>query len=97
MKALFVGINYMGTYNALNGCINDVYKMNSTYRQMYGLKTENTMILLEEQTTKKNIMNAINWLVSNNTLGQQLLFHFSGHGSISVTKMAMNMMAKMKS
>ena len=80
-KGLFIGINYAGTSNELYGCINDINTINKTYQEVYGLKKEDTIILLEEQATKKNIMNAINWLVSNNKPDDQLLFHFSGHGS----------------
>lgn len=80
MKFLGIGINYVGTSSELRGCINDVYTIESTYKKLYGLKKENTRILLEKEATKEKILDAIHWLVSDSKNGEQLFFHYSGHG-----------------
>lgn len=81
VKYLGVGINYKNTANELRGCVNDVHMLQSTYSFLYDLKKENTMLLIEEQATKQNILNAIAWLVTGNSEGDLLLFSYSGHGS----------------
>ena len=82
-KLLAIGINYIGTKYELNGCINDAYNICSLYEKLYDVKnimmlTDNGLNILP---TKKNILDGINWLVSNNKPNTQLFFHYSGHGS----------------
>lgn len=86
MKGIFIGINYTGTANELRGCVNDVKTMVALYKKLYGLT--NIMMLTDEpdmpmskRPTKTNILSAIQWLVTNNAIGEQLFFHYSGHGS----------------
>jgi len=82
MKGLFIGINYVNTQYELYGCINDVNNMIELYKKKvrltnYKLLTDYTTI----KPTKNNILEAIKWLVSNNKKNEQLIFHYSGHGS----------------
>ena len=39
-KALLIGINYTGTANELNGCINDVMNMKTALIDKYEFKNE---------------------------------------------------------
>ncbi len=85
MKGLFIGINYFGTACELRGCINDINTISQLYKKLYGLT--NVLMLSDDQNrtdklpTKYNILKGIEWLVSNNKPGEQLFFHYSGHGS----------------
>lgn len=83
MKGLFIGINYIDTEYELAGCINDVNTIAELYKKLYGLT--NVMILTDDKVngmpTKENIINGIKWLVTGNKVGEQLFFHYSGHGS----------------
>ena len=78
-KALLVGINYVGTDNALNGCIHDAENIAS---RLVGFKT---ISMLTDYTamkpTKANIVSEFTKLVSGAVSGDCLLFTFSGHGS----------------
>jgi hypothetical protein len=78
-KALLVGINYVGTDNALNGCIHDAENIAS---RLVGFKT---ISMLTDYTamkpTKTNIVREFTKLVSGAVSGDCLLFTFSGHGS----------------
>ena len=81
-RALLIGINYVGTNFALNGCINDVNNMEILLRT-YGY-TE--FIKLTDETIIKPtygaIMNGINDLIKGTKKGDTLVFHYSGHGSL---------------
>lgn len=85
-KALLVGINYFGSRNALNGCINDVKNMSNYLVQHHGYRWEDMVILTDDQRdmsrvpTKANMLNAMQWLVSGVQTNDSLFFHYSGHG-----------------
>ncbi|KAJ3357844.1 hypothetical protein HDU83_002972 [Entophlyctis luteolus] len=86
-KALFVGINYKGTQNALGGCINDANNLRRFLIQRYGYPADNTLVLTDDspdysrQPTYQNILNAISWLMHDARPGDSLFFSYSGHGS----------------
>jgi hypothetical protein len=82
VKALLVGINYIGTANQLGGCINDVLDSRVNIIADYPdatitLMTDNTSV----KPTRKNILNSLKDLIQNAKAGDILFFHFSGHGS----------------
>jgi len=86
-KALLVGINkYPNPSNELRGCINDILDMehfistaNAATSKMY--TTENIKKLTKSHATKKEIVHQIKWLLEGAEPGDQLLFHYSGHGA----------------
>lgn len=83
-KALLVGINYIGSPNQLNGCINDVENVAAN---LVGFKsivklTDNTAI----KPTRNGILSEFKKLLMNSVAGDCLLFLFSGHGSQTVDK-----------
>ncbi|KAG2236241.1 hypothetical protein INT48_008601 [Thamnidium elegans] len=85
-RALLIGINYIGSANALNGCINDVHNVKEFLITLYNFKAEDMVILTDDQTdakflpTKQNILSAMQWLVRDAQMNDSYFFHFSGHG-----------------
>jgi len=82
-KALFVGINYVGTQNQLNGCINDVILVNQIVRDFFGFGKDdstNVRMLTEESATTANIKERLKWLVDGAQSGDVLLLDYSMHG-----------------
>jgi len=79
-KALLVGINYLGTSNALAGCINDVNNVNA-YLSSKGF----TCQLITDHTVLKpirdTILHALKQLLVNAVAGDVLVFEYSGHGT----------------
>ncbi len=80
-KALLVGINYPNTDHALRGCVNDVNIMADILINNFGFKTKNIRMLTDHSATTENILERLNWLVSDLKLGDVIYFHYSGHGS----------------
>jgi hypothetical protein len=82
-KALLVGINaYPNPNNNLRGCINDIVDMEyfiTTKNKVYA--KENIKTLTDSRATKKGILEHLNWLLLGASAGDQLLFHYSGHGA----------------
>jgi hypothetical protein len=82
-KALLVGINkYPDPRNELRGCINDILDMEhfiSSTHKVYA--PENIKKLTDKDASKKVIIAQIQWLLESAQPGDQLLFHYSGHGS----------------
>jgi hypothetical protein len=82
-KALLVGINaYPNPRNNLRGCINDIVDMEyfiATKNKVYA--KENIKILTDSRATKKSILDYLNWLLLGASAGDQILFHYSGHGA----------------
>ena len=85
--ALLVGINYIGTTNQLNGCINDI----NTMKDLLGSKFKyDKFIVLTDETaqkpTKHNILNALNDVINSSMNYNEVLFHYSGHGTSTIDK-----------
>ncbi|HOV88287.1 MAG TPA: caspase family protein [Syntrophobacteraceae bacterium] len=81
-KALLVGINdYPGTFCDLMGCVNDVQNMQDLLTSLFGFRKEDICILTDRDATALNILKALEMLVYDAKPGDQLIFHYSGHGS----------------
>jgi hypothetical protein len=82
-KALLIGINaYPNPNNNLRGCVNDIVDMEyfiSTKNKVYA--KENIKTLTDSRATKKGILDHLNWLLLGASAGDQILFHYSGHGA----------------
>ena len=80
-KALLVGINeYEGS--PLQGCVNDVIRMNQIITHYFGFTTNSDKrMLVDRSATTANILDRLEWLVDDAQSGDVLLFHYSGHGS----------------
>ena len=88
-KAVFIGVNYPGSSAPLQGCVNDVRMMKNLLEKKCKMKILNSKIFVDEkkfrdrtgQPTKKNIIEAMKWLGSDNQPGDNIFLHFSGHGT----------------
>lgn len=77
-----VGIDkYQDKRNNLNGCINDVKSMYDLLINQFGFEHDNIRMLTDHRATKKNIIKRIKWLINNSIEGDELVLHYSGHGS----------------
>ncbi len=85
-KALLIGINYYGTENQLEGCINDVKNMNNVLVNTFHFNKDNIKILTDEPNstnipTRSNILKELNNIISNAVSGDEIFIHYSGHGT----------------
>jgi pimeloyl-ACP methyl ester carboxylesterase len=82
--ALLVGINTYQAVNDLQGCVNDVEAMRVVLQNRYGVPDDHIRMLTDAQATRSGILQAFNEHLINNAdirRGDQMLFHYSGHGS----------------
>jgi len=81
--AVIIGINiYDSSLNAdLKGCVNDAVAMHDVLVNIYKFPSDNVRVLVDKRATKKNILSRIDWLLSHTVPGDELVLHFSGHGS----------------
>lgn len=81
-KALLIGCNYPGTRAALAGCCNDAVCMEYLLKTKFGY--HDVRLLRDDgkgsgaRPTRRNIIEAIQWLVGDARAGDSLFFHFSG-------------------
>ncbi len=82
-KALLVGINkYPDSRNELRGCVNDILDMEHFITENSKVyQKENIKKLTNQDATKKGIVTQLKWLMEGAQSGDQLLFHYSGHGA----------------
>jgi hypothetical protein len=83
-RALLVGINYVGTAYELYGCINDATNMQAQLQTYFPMCKEYRLITdtTETKPTRANILAAIDWLVAGLQPGENVMFHYSGHGGL---------------
>ncbi len=85
-KALLIGINYIGSDNALRGCINDVHNVSNFLITRQNYRREDMVTLTDDQQdpvlrpTRANILRAMAWLVQGAQPNDALFLHYSGHG-----------------
>jgi outer membrane protein OmpA-like peptidoglycan-associated protein len=82
--ALLVGINYIGTPNRLNGCINDTVVMSNMLMNSYAYNSADITFMTDNTSIKPygdNILNAFTDLLKNAISGDRLFFFYSGHGT----------------
>lgn len=86
-RALCIGINYTGQDRPLRGCVNDARHMREFLIRRHGFKAEDIVLLTDDssnpkqQPTKRNMLEAMRWLVRDARPHDSLFFHYSGHGS----------------
>ena len=84
-KALCVGINkFQNIPQAnLNGCVNDTTDMISILKKYMGFTDNDIVRLIDEQATKRNIMEKLNEMVNGAKEGKYnyLVFSISSHGT----------------
>ncbi len=82
-KALLVGINkYKPELHAdLRGCISDIENMRDILINLYNFDPDNIRVIVDERATREAIIERLTWLVTDSCCYDELMFHFSGHGS----------------
>jgi hypothetical protein len=82
-KALLVGLNkYHPSLNAdLKGCVNDVENMREILTNYFGFDPENIRVIIDDRARQLAIIKRLRWLLKNARAGDELVFHYSGHGS----------------
>jgi hypothetical protein len=93
-KALIIGINYFGSENELNGCINDAMNVKEFLVNDRGFSdSSHDMVVMTDEPqnqgtsfypTVANLMSAFKWLTSYNEPGDLLWLSYSGHGGTAV-------------
>ncbi|KAL4069199.1 caspase domain-containing protein [Scleroderma citrinum] len=85
-KALLIGINYIGQKRELRGCINDITNVKHFLTTQWGYR-EGDIVMLRDDTrnprqmpTRRNLIDAMRWLVKDAKSHDSLFFHYSGHG-----------------
>ena len=86
--ALLIGIDEYVAQNNLRGCVNDVEAMQTLLINRYDIPSDrienHIRVLTNRDATRANILQAFeDFLINNQNInrGDQILFHFSGHGS----------------
>lgn len=82
--ALLVGINYRGTDNELQGCINDVLNIRQFLIESQGFQYNNIVLLTDDtemKPTKDNVVRYLTMGISQMKLNDTFYFHYSGHGA----------------
>lgn len=80
-KALLVGVNDYRTINDLNGCINDVTNVRDLLLKYFDFTIPDIRVLVDRRATKAGIIDRLKWLLKGAKKGDNLVFHFSGHGT----------------
>ncbi len=78
--ALLVGINDYSK-KPLFGPVNDVTAIKAALISHWQFKTRHITTLLNEQATKRNILDAINALIKQSQSGDEVFIYLSGHGT----------------
>lgn len=85
-KALLIGINYIGTSNELNGCINDSESIASFLKNNNFNDIKKLTDFTDIKPTKDNIMNSLKDILTNSKKDDLIFIYYSGHGSYTLDK-----------
>jgi metacaspase-1 len=80
-KALLVGINDYHSISDLRGCLNDIKNVRDILKTFYGFTNNDIRVVTDDRATEENVQSRLEWMVEGAKAGDQLFFHFSGHGS----------------
>lgn len=86
-RAFLCGINYTGTENQLNGCVNDIANINNFLVQKCNFSPANILILTDNPRfgkglpTRMSIANTFYEFIRDCIPGDILVFYYSGHGA----------------
>lgn len=75
--ALIIGINNYKSFKQLSTAIKDAQSVSEILKKDYGFTTK---LLLDEQATRKNILEALNDYRQKLTENDKLLIYYAGHG-----------------
>ena len=87
-RALLIGIDkYKDVGPTLQGAENDVGRINTFVRNSLKFRPDQIKVLLNEEATKKNILQSMSqWLVADSHPGDRVFFFYSGHGFFQADK-----------
>lgn len=80
-KAVLTGINRYKYISHLRGCVNDVQNVRRLLVDVFDFPENNIHVLTDSSVTKERVLAEWKWLLKNAKPGDNLVFHFSGHGS----------------
>ena len=83
-RALIVGINKYSKLEAryqLNGCVNDAKLVAQVLKDKFEFPEENMTVLLDDDASRKNIVNSMQSLVTDSDPDDIVFMYYSGHGS----------------
>lgn len=80
-RALLAGINDYSRISDLRGCLNDIKNIRDVLKTYYGFENKDIRVLTDSRATRENILHRMDWLADGAQAGDQLFFHYSGHGS----------------
>ncbi|MBD2108801.1 caspase family protein [Nodosilinea sp. FACHB-13] len=82
--ALLVGVNqYPDGVTPLRGCLTDVRMQKELLVHRFGFDPANILTLENQVATRQNLLDAFeSHLIDQTQLGDVVVFHFSGHGSL---------------
>jgi metacaspase-1 len=81
-RALIVGIDeYPNPDHRLSGCVNDAFLMSSVLQEVE-FDADDIRLLLNDRATTATLMERIAWLLEDVRDGDELYFHYSGHGTV---------------
>jgi len=82
-RALLIGINYIGTSNSLEGCINDIIEIKGLLLDAYRLDPASIVSLRDDDPantpTRARILQELQALVTSGAT--HVFLHYSGHGT----------------
>ncbi len=79
--ALIIGISNYKYANPLEYATNDAEAIKDILIRVYSYKEENIVVLLNENATKENILDAFNNYINNVGKDDSIIFYFAGHGN----------------
>jgi hypothetical protein len=79
-KVVLVGINNYAN-SPLRGCVNDADDVKNYLALQQGILDSEIVSLLDHDATKHAIIDALQQMIAGNEPGENMLFHFSGHGT----------------
>ncbi|KAL1289593.1 hypothetical protein HN51_058004 [Arachis hypogaea] len=93
-RALLIGISYAKRSNRINGSLNDVNSIKYFLIHNLDFPIHSIRMLTDDREekdpmripTKRNIVQAMKWLVEGSQAGDSLVFYFSGHGAREVDR-----------
>ncbi|KAL7564594.1 hypothetical protein ACA910_017937 [Epithemia clementina (nom. ined.)] len=89
-RALLVGINYRGQQGELSGCHNDVINVKNYLIRHQGYSEDQILMLIDDgkhqrkgiYPTRQKIILGLQQLVTHSQPGDNVYFHYSGHGGL---------------
>jgi hypothetical protein len=87
-KAVLCGINQYKFQTDLRGCLNDVKNIYQVLIERFGFDAAHIHQLVDKHVIKTEVLREWQWLIQDAKPGDQLFFHFSGHGSYVVDDQA---------